>query len=371
MVFTGVLPSAAQLSGQAQMSLITVYPGEAIHSLWGHSALRVYDPVQGFDIAYNYGTFDFGNPIVFMGRFAYGKLDYTLSRQYYPSLIDRAHQQGRGVIEQSLQLDSTQRAILFRFLEQNMLPENRTYRYDFLFDNCATRIRDLFTEVLGIPLPASAASDFTYRDLVRPYSAHLSLLNLGIHLGMGLPADRNTVDRSFLPLELMDVVSEMHTDSSMLVARTDTLSRSSPSNRQPWPWTTVLAWLGVALGITVIFKGPARTFDRVYYGLMGVAGIVVAFLWFVSLHNVTQPNLNLLWLWPTHLIVSFQKRDVRWSRWYYLATFAATTGFLVALPFLSQAVPSAAVPWAILGALRSGYRTSNYFGYKIFEIIKL
>ena len=363
MLLAGTLlavPSApAQLSEQAQMSLITIYPGEAVYSLWGHSALRVHDPVLGFDIAYNYGTFNFGNPLVFAARFAYGKLDYSLSRQHYPALADQAQNvQGRTTIEQHLRLSSEQKNMLFQFLEHNALPENRTYRYDFLFDNCSTRIRDLFVETLGIPLPSSSASDHTYRALLHPYAASKSLLSLGINLGMGLPADELAADRTFLPLELMDVAASMHSDSGTLVARTDTVYLGPNDTGGSDPWATVAAWLALGLGIWITLRGKARAmryFDRVCYTTLGAAGLLIAFLWLVSLHNVTQPNLHAAWLWPTHMAVAWWRPGAKWLRIYHSAAAAMAAVFVLAVPLLPQSIPSAALPLIILIALRSGY----------------
>ena len=81
-------PGYAQLSPEARVSLVTLYPGDAVYALWGHSALYIEDPVLGINIAYNYGTFDFGNPLWFLARFAYGRLDYMLSLQYYREWVD-------------------------------------------------------------------------------------------------------------------------------------------------------------------------------------------------------------------------------------------------------------------------------------------
>ncbi len=349
----------AQLSEQAQMSLITIYPGEAVYSLWGHSALRVHDPIRGYDIAYNYGTFNFGNPLVFAVRFAYGKLDYSLSRQHYPALADQAQNvQGRSIIEQHLRLSSEQKNTLFQFLERNALPENRTYRYDFLFDNCSTRIRDLFVEILGMALPSSSASEHTYRELLHPYPASKSLLSLGINLGMGLPADKAAADRTFLPLELMDVAASTHTDSGTLVARTDTVYLAPNSAGGSDPWATVVTWLALGLGIWITVQGKARAiryFDRACYTTLGAAGFLIAFLWLVSLHNVTQPNLHAAWLWPTHVATAWWRTGAKWQRVYHLAAAAMAAVFVLAVPLLPQGVPSAAIPLIMLIVLRSGY----------------
>ena len=352
-----VSPSAGQLSEDARMSQITLYPGDPIYSLWGHSALRVYDPQLGIDIAYNYGTFEFGNPVVFAARFAYGKLDYALSRQSYPAVVSQAQRQRRSIIEQQLHLDHDQKQRLFEYLENNMLPENRTYRYDFLYDNCATRIRDLFTEVLGFELPSSAHSNDTYRQQLYPYSTRRSVLNLGINLGMGLPVDQQVSDRSYLPLGLMEVLGSMEVDSAMLVSRTDTLFTSPPLPRQPLPWSLIISWLWLAAGIVITFKFKRfeRLFDRAHFTMTGLAGVLVAFLWFISLHSVTQPNFNLLWLWPTHLFLAINRKPYSWLRFYHGAAFMVCSLFVVAHLLLPQSFPHETIPLALAGALRSGH----------------
>ncbi len=355
----GVNPSTAQLSEQARVSLITLYPGDAVYALWGHSALRIHDPASGFDIAYNYGTFDFGNLIVFIARFAYGKLDYRLSRQHYPAVAHYMRRtQQRTAVEQHLQLSQQQKAALFTFLEHNALPANRTYRYDFLLDNCSTRIRDLFTEVLGIALPASSGSEHTYRELLIPYTSGRSFLRLGINLGMGLPSDRVAVDRSFLPLELMDVLAAMHTDSGALVTRTDTLNFVPQTGSRPIPWASAAALAVLMLGLAVTFSRKPRAaciFDRVLYTVLGLSGLLIAFLWLISLHTVTHPNVHVLWLWPTHAVIAFCPRGAPWLRVYHLAAAILAAGTVAAIPLLPQTVPAAALPWILLVALRSGH----------------
>ncbi|MDP2470882.1 MAG: DUF4105 domain-containing protein, partial [Candidatus Palauibacterales bacterium] len=191
------------LSDAARISLVTILPGEKVYSLFGHNALRVYDPGRGIDTAYNYGTFDFGNPLVFAAVFAYGALDYRLTRQdfermvaYYPA------EEGRPIIEQQLALDATQRERIFRFLEWNALPENAYYRYDFYYDNCATRIRDVLEGVLGDGLLADTTDPgTTMRQLLDPYLAERTWLHFGMDAGQGLPADADATWRTelFLP----------------------------------------------------------------------------------------------------------------------------------------------------------------------------
>ena len=145
------IPSEAQvttLSEAAEISIITIGPGKNLYDKFGHSAFRVKDEANGIDWAYNYGTYDFNTPN-FYTKFAQGKLNYNLSVAYFEAFYQNYVQENRWVKEQVLNLSSTEKNELFQYLQNNATPENRGYLYDFFFDNCATRIRDVLKAVLG------------------------------------------------------------------------------------------------------------------------------------------------------------------------------------------------------------------------------
>ena len=167
------LPAMSQpsitLSDEAHISLITVYPGNQVHNLFGHSAIRVRDPYHGFDLLYNYGTFQFDR--LFLPKFIYGQLDYMLWVSDIRRELQRYQNDGRSVIEQVLVLDIEQKQAVFDFLQHNALEENRVYRYNFLFDNCSTRIRDVFERIMGKSLTFQPVEEppITFRNLLDPY----------------------------------------------------------------------------------------------------------------------------------------------------------------------------------------------------------
>lgn len=372
-LLAGAGPVRAQFSDQAQVSLITILPGNAVYSLFGHSALRVYDPVNGHDVAYNYGTFTFGNPLMFAGRFTYGKLDYYLSIQRYQILKDDAwNREGRPVIEQVLNLDAAQRNALFQFLRINARDENKYYRYDFLFDNCSTRLRDVLETVLedAVTFVPEPDPGLTFRELIDGYVVEQPFLDFGMDLGLGLSVDRVATPREtvFLPLYLMEhfdhatIVIEGQT--LPLVARTDTVywSDERASLAPSWPWPSILLWGLFALGLGLLIRDTRagrverRLFDGLLFGVAGAAGLVIIFLWFISLHTVTHWNLNLLWAWPTHLAVAWvliRRARPRWLRGYLPATSAAMLILALAWFFLPQEIPAAVLPLLLLLAVRS------------------
>ncbi|MDT8436552.1 MAG: DUF4105 domain-containing protein [Gemmatimonadota bacterium] len=356
------------LSDSAVVSLVTVLPGRRLYSLFGHTVIRVRDPATGLDVGFNYGTFDFPETPLggagFVARFAYGRLDYALSVQGDPIGSVRRYwrDESRPSVEQVLALTPEQARGLFRALAANARPENRTYRYDFFFDNCATRPRDVIEAALGGRLRSRLADPGTsFRRLLDPYLVGVPLLDLGMDLGLGPPADRIASARQalFLPEWLMEWASAAVVETPggvrPLVARTDTLTwgpEAAERNPAP-PWPTHLAWIlcGPVLLLSLADARAGRRGRRGLDGLLltglGALGLLLAFLAFVSLHAVTRGNLNLLWAAPTHLVagvVLLAGGRPRWLRPYMAAAFAAAVVFLVGWPAWPQEIPAAVLP---------------------------
>ncbi|MEP0546433.1 MAG: DUF4105 domain-containing protein [Rhodothermales bacterium] len=360
------------LSPAAEVSLLTMLPGDEVYSLFGHTAYRITDPALGLDRTYNYGTFDFDQPF-FIARFARGLLDYQLSVASFEQTLAQYRYLGRPIIEQRLALPPDAKQDLFRFLETNYLPANRAYRYDFFFDNCSTRPRDALERALGERLdyggyrPAGAS----FRDLIQPYLEAAPLTDFGIDLGLGAPTDRDATRREamFLPLELLRAFDAATFDGRPLVAATDTLfwvpGAGMPDEAFDWP--TLVGWLLFAFGagLTVAARmgktseRALRRYDVALFGVVGLVGVVIAWLWLGTEHSVTGPNANLLWAWPTHLVaaVALARRNHGGGMRVYWGLTAITTVATVLLwAVLPQALHAAVLPQALLLALRAGAR---------------
>lgn len=362
--------SIPALSEASTVSMLTILPGDAVYAEFGHSTFRVRDPVLGIDRVYNYGTFDFSDP-AFIPKFIYGQLDYMLSVTPYEPTYRHYENEGRPIIEQHLRLDQMQRQALFRFLEINARPENRTYRYDFLFDNCSTRIRDALEASVGDAVRFTPQPDpnETFRRLLDPWVADRPLLDVGFDLGLGTPTDRIATPREamFLPIYLMEAFDhaaiERDGTTDPLVAETDTTLwfEDYEATEQTFPWPRWIAWTGLllALGLTVrgVVRGthPHRRLDAFFFGLVGLAGSLIVFLWFLSEHTVTNQNWNLLWAWPTHLVAAVvlwrnPKRDA--LRLYCWIGAGATLLTALGWPLWPQDLHAAVLPVVLLLALR-------------------
>lgn len=362
-----------QLSEESHISMITILPGEPVYTFAGHSALRIQDPVHDIDRLYNYGTFNFNDPL-FIPKFTYGYLRYHLSVTPYGPTVRAYKRQGRPVIEQQLQLSQAQRTAIYHFLQHNARPENRYYQYDFFFDNCSTRIRDVLEETLGDDVDFSGAPspNQTFRELLDPYVASRPALDLGFDLGLGLPADREATAREamFLPEHLMTgfdhATISVNGTRRPLVTRTDTVqwvsNYSAISPTFDWPFALSIAFLLLVLGWTAwqtyAPQRPEGLGDALLLAAVGLAGVVICYLWFVSTYAVTDSNLNILWAWPTHLGAAYllmRRPSIRGLPVYLAGTTAVLLVVLLGWNLWPQNFHRAIFPFLLGVSVRTGW----------------
>jgi len=360
-----------QLSDQASISLITILPGEAPEELFGHSAVRVNDPVNNIDISYNYGTFNFDT--FFLVKFTYGDLEYFLSQTTFESSVNHYLERRRPMIEQVLNLSTAQRQQLFNFLRINAQEENRYYQYDFLFDNCSTRIRDALEQVFGenVQFSNESVSNLTFRDMIHQYVEHRSFIHLGIDLLLGADIDRLVTYREqmFLPDYLMrefdKATIQVGGERQPLVSTTEIILQIEDYEIEAGlPWASILTWSLLLIGIGITYrtirddKGIEPWFDLFLYSVTALIGLLITYLWFISLHNETVNNLNLLWAWPVHLILIplVYRRTVSefFVAVYLIVLTLCCLAILVGWNLWPQQFHAAIIPLLLLLIIRSG-----------------
>jgi hypothetical protein len=358
-IFAKISPAAPALSDKTTVSLLTVYPKDkAVYAIFGHTALRICDPEQNIDLVYNYGFFDSTKPN-FIYHFVKGETDYILGVQSFEEFLFAYACHETAVDEQTLNLTREEKTSVFQFLNNNALPENREYRYNYFFDNCTTRPRDIVENSLRGKLVYREQSNrepVSLRDMVYKCTYHYSWLALGIDLVLGSGTDSLIHPRQelFLPVKLKMAFDSAYiaTDSTSypLVTASRTLLDSDdrkqsfvflPEYRNP---DRHLHFLHVFLGLLIIVVLsiiPAgkytpggilfRSVDFLLFFAAGTAGCIVAFIAFCSTHPCTSDNWNILWLHPLHLaaaVLFMLKKAHSFRYWYHLINFAALTLFL-------------------------------------------
>ncbi len=365
-----------RLSEQAIISMLTISPGTELYTTFGHSAFRVVDPALNLDRIYNYGTFDFDEPGFYL-KFCRGKLDYKLSAYRYIWAQNMYIEEERAIIEQRLNLTAEMKDFLFEFLEWNHLPQNRYYRYDFFFDNCATRIRDVFERTLGedVQLYFNENRHLTFRQYIDQYLKALPFSDYGIDLALGAITDRVATAREamFLPDYLYESIAggKIHINGQWqpLVARTDTL-HFPPRAANPetaLPWMDFILWAVLLVTVFLTFRQyrsgngrstPVNWIDYLLFGVTGLVGVVITLLWFATEHSTTVDNWNLLWAWPVNLLIAGLLpffRKLNGLKGY----FAVYAGFLIITlagwAFWPQDLHEANIPLILALGLRSGW----------------
>ncbi|RMG61172.1 MAG: DUF4105 domain-containing protein [Bacteroidetes bacterium] len=351
----GLLP-AQVLSPAAEVSLLTCAPGADLYSAFGHSAVRVYDPVNRLDQVYNYGTFDFDPPGFYL-EFARGKLNYRLDVDPFGQ-FERAYRYfQRSYYEQVLDLSPAQKQAVYLYLEDNFRPENRYYLYDFFFDNCATRIWDVLDAALGDSIRWAATDEpgpDTFREMLDHGLAQRPWADLGIDLALGAVIDRPATyrERAFLPDYLAEAVGQAEVSHGgrrrPLVQEARPLFEapppfgSTPWYLHPWLWLMLLP-LGLGWYTWRSWgKGSARApLDATFFMLAGLAGWVLLLLWVATDHIATAANWNVLWLLPTHLLVGpllFMRARPAWVKTYFRVATLLITLLLLGWWWLPQAL---------------------------------
>jgi len=318
-----------QLSSEAEISVITVDPGSQLVDAFGHSAFRIKDSPLGIDQAYNYGMYNFNTPN-FYNKFARGKLLYDLGSYPFHLFLKSYVKENRTVKEQILLLSLQEKQQFFEFLQHNAKPENKSYLYDFLFDNCATKLPEVSSKILKGNIEFNydfEEKDLTFRDLIHLYLNEQPWGALGIDLALGSVIDRKATPKeyTFLP----DYVFESYRNSSLnsqpIVKETKILFEAEPKEKGRKFFTPLVLFSLLAVLVILItfndFKKKKRSkwLDFFLFFTTGIIGLLVLLLWLATDHTATANNYNIFWAFMPNLIVAFQllKNNLKgWIRKY-------------------------------------------------------
>jgi hypothetical protein len=367
LLLTGLFAHAQPdtLSTSAEISVITMGPSqEQLYTAFGHSAVRVYDPAQGIDFAFNWGVFDFDQPNFYL-NFARGRNLYMLG--VYPYSLFRDHYISRNsyVHEQKLNLTQSQKQRLFDYLIWNSRDENKSYPYDYFYDNCATRVRDVMTKVFGDSVNFDISyigTDYSIRDLTDIYLKHQPWGDLGIDICLGLPMDKKAapLEYMFLPDYIEFSFDHATINGSPLVKKRVKVYESREEEIQGslfHPLQVFIFFALIAIAISVLdFKRKKLStwFDAILFGVTGAVGLLLLVLWFATDHKAAATNFNLLWALPTHLIatVAFYKSPT-WLKSYFLIVGIIAVLTLVLWRVLPQDLNVFLIPFVIALGVRA------------------
>lgn len=362
-------PAGAQRDS-IRISLLSCEPGAAIYELYGHTAIRVQDFMQGRDIVFNYGVFDFNTPH-FIWRFCLGRTDYLLGVQRMGDFADEYERRGSRVWSQELNLTPQENRRLYDLLLENCQPQNRVYRYNFLYGNCATMALDKIEQGIdGHVMYPAPADSMSFRNILTAHTSIKPWSRFAVNLVVGALADRQLEYRqeAFAPLLLKDLVAQaIVTDPQDSVH-----SLAFPPQVIVEPdhgvdfgrclITPVQAmWLLLLVTVFISLWGWYRKrmfvlFDILLFGIQGIAGLIIAFLFFLSEHPAVDTNWIIAILNPLPLVfLPFAVSRIRKGRmdWFMPAEFILCAAFAAFSGVIPQTIEPAVVLLAVSFAVRA------------------
>lgn len=361
-----------ELSDKAEISLITCGPGTELYAAFGHTAFRIRDPLLKIDRVYNYGTFDFEDPN-FYPNFAKGHLEYFLSAYDFGRFARTYHAEKRWVKAQVLDLNHSDVQLIFEFLEQNALPENRIYLYDYFFDNCSTKPIDVINATIGEKLvrPNLFKEDsISHRAIIQPYLEHLSWGDFGIDLALGSVIDRNMTPQEylFLPENVFLYVDALkiveNGEEKSLIKRTETvLDDQFPVKKDsffsPFIVFSILALICMLITFRDLKRNRrSRFFDFGLFFITGLIGVFILLIWLATNHISAKNNFNVLWAFAPNIVVSFyliKQRIPKWISSYALLNLIVLAILIVLWITKIQVFSIAILPILCLLAIRYFY----------------
>lgn len=318
LVLSGAITHAQQntLSDQAEISVLTIGAGTSLNDAFGHSAFRIKDPKNSVDLVFNYGVYDFETPNFYI-KFAQGKLNYLIGMNYFEDFLEAYIQQNRTIKEQILNLTSTEKQKLFDYLLNNYKPENRGYLYEFFYDNCATKIKDVTHITLNNTVVYNKPTGFkdqTFRSLIYENVNKNSWGSFGIDLALGAVIDRQarTQDHMFLPENIYKFfeVATLTGSNKPLVKESNVLFKKIDTPVSTSIFTSPLFVFSI-LGFIILFityndfkkQKQMVWLDVLIFVITGLVGILILLLWFATDHSGTHENYNLLWAFFLNIFV--------------------------------------------------------------------
>ena len=351
--------------GALQISILTCAPGEDVYTAWGHTAIRIIDSAKQTDIVFNFGTFDFNTPN-FLVECVKGNLNYFLSADNFQNFILEYQYYGRSIKEQVLILTDAEKINWQNALLKNLEGNNRYYLYNFITDNCTTRVKDGFYQFASTQVPPSTIKSYRTHVVEAPYQQGIPWIGLGIDVLLGAVSDKapSAIQAGFLPDLLFDQLAAQpgYIESTQNYEFTKTVP-VKPTDPVYYIVGLIFLYLFVGRWNARWAVMAAKSIDLILLFIFGLGGLLLAYMSLFSKHTACHNNFNIAWIHPFYfiaLILYFIKPI--WAGYLGRIFFIATIGLIVVSYWLPQSFSSSVYLLMIVSLL---------LNYRLFSLIIL
>lgn len=360
-----------QQKSKLQISLITCSPGNELYSIFGHTAIRIVDSTNGNDYFFNYGTFDFNDPN-FYSKFVRGKLDYFLNIDDGKDFFRTYAEEGRKITEQVLFATEEQKQNILNTLLINLEGSNRFYKYDFLFDNCTTRARDVLIKNGIIKNNFLLVKpNTTFRNMLYQYldagGMCWSKFGIDVLLGSKIDVAVTREQSSFLPDYLSYVLDSVNKEKK-IIEKVNFYNEVKVEANSFINYVPLIIFSFITILVAFCFSSSKKiaintllSYSRLILFFTGLIGILLLFMWFGTNHKSCGNNYNLLWALPTNFIaLFFTNKKFKWMKVYFNTITILTLCLCVAWFFLPQQFNIALLPFALGNLLCYKFLTKRF-----------
>ena len=347
-----------------QISILTCAPGEDVYTAWGHTAIRIIDSSTQTDVVYNFGTFDFNTPN-FLAEFVKGNLNYFLSADNFQNFILEYQYFGRSIKEQVLILSDAEKINWQNALQKNLEGNNRYYLYNFITDNCTTRVKDGFYQFASTQVPPSTIKSYRTHVVEAPYQQGIPWIGLGIDVLLGAVSDKapSAIQAGFLPDLLFDQLAAQpgYIESTQNYEFTKTVP-VKPTDPVYYIVGLIFLYLFVGRWNARWAVMAAKSIDLILLFIFGLGGLLLAYMSLFSKHTACHNNFNIAWIHPFYfiaLILYFIKPI--WAGYLGRIFFIATIGLIVFSYWLPQSFSSSVYLLMVVSLL---------LNYRLISLIK-
>jgi hypothetical protein len=301
---TSQLVAQDSTKARLQISVLTCASGEDVYTAWGHTAIRIVDSTKQTDLVYNFGTFDFDTPN-FLIEFIKGNLQYFLSVDYFQNFIAEYQYFGRSIKEQVLILTDAEKAKWQIALQKNLEGNNRYYLYNFITDNCTTRVKDGLYQFSNYQVPPSNIKSFRTHVVAAPYQQGIPWIGLGIDVLLGAVSDKtpSSLQAGFLPDLLFDQIAMQ--PNHIAATQNYEFTKTTPIT----PTDPIYFMIGFMLVYLFVGKWNARWsvltakfLDILLLFIFGIGGSLLVYMSIFSLHTACHDNFNIAWIHPLYFL---------------------------------------------------------------------
>lgn len=300
-----------------KVSLLTCTPGKELYASYGHTAIRIQG--EGIDNVYNYGTFDFSEPNFYL-KFSTGYLPYFIEKDPYSDFIYMYSYFRRDIREDVLDVSESKVKEIYKYLEWNLLPENREYFYDFISNNCATKVADVFEMFLADTVDFSyknKVSEVSYRNMFGYFiDDDFAWADFGIDLILGRRVDSMPAGKRilFLPDQITKYYQTSYLKNShkKFIRESTFVNNSQKTEKEEiFPTPNIFFSLLFIISIIIIFNDAKKTTKKRFFmfnafiSIITILGILVWTLSIFSEHISMKSNWTLVWAHPFWIALLF------------------------------------------------------------------